>query len=93
MFWFVLRKAASLNHYISIMSPDYHYLLFLSTAYHSLTSWVYRKDQYLCPEGGLEIFYAVVESGGVLFMPALSKPVFLKEETGADKDACQSQCR
>lgn len=72
------------------MSPDYCYLPFLSTVYYSLTSWVYHKDQYLFPEGGQEFFYPPVERGGVSFMPALSKTVFLKEEIGADKDACDA---
>lgn len=93
MFRFVLRKAASVNHSISIMSPDYRYLPFLSTAYYSLTSWVYHRDHYLLPEGGQEFFHPPVERGGVMFMPALSKTPFLKQGTGTetDKDACQSR--
>lgn len=72
------------------MSPDYRYLPFLSTVYYSLTSWVYCKDQYLFPEGRREFFYPPVERGGVSFMPALSKTVFLKQGMRSDKDACQS---
>lgn len=53
-------------------------------------SQVYHKDQYLFPEGRRELFNPQVERGGVSFMPALPKTVFLKQEAGADKDVCQS---
>lgn len=93
MFWFVLRKAGSVNHYISILSPDYHCLLFLPTTYYSLVSQVYNKDQYLFPEGGRELFNPQVERGGVSFMPALPKTVFLKPGAGADVCQVAAQCR
>lgn len=86
-FLFVLRKAAPVNHYISSMSPHYHYLLFLSTMYNSLTSWVYHRDQYLFPEGGWEFF--TLQLKGVVYH-SLFKTVFFKQGTGADKDECQS---
>jgi len=91
MFWFPLRKAASVSHYISVMSPDYRYLPSLSTLYYSLTSWLYHKDHYLFPEGRQEFFYPPVESGGVSSIPAVSKTVFLKQGIRADKNACQSR--
>lgn len=43
------------------------------------------------PEGGQQFFYPPVERGGVSFMPTLSKTVFLRQGTRADKDACQSR--
>lgn len=90
VFWFVLRKAASMNHHISIMSPNYHYLPFLSTTYYSLISWVYHKDRYSFSEGVWEFFHHPVESVAVLFMPALSKTAFLKQGTRTDDVECES---
>lgn len=90
VFWFVLGKAASMNHHISITSPNYHYLAFLSITYYSLTSWVHHKDQYSFPESGWEFFHHPVERGAASFMTALSKTVFLKQGTRTDEDECES---
>lgn len=50
------RKAACVNHYFSIMSPDHRYLPFLSTVYSSLTSWVYPGISMWFLQAGVNFF-------------------------------------